>query len=1184
MLTKIDTEKVMHQTIYSYLSENVWNTPLLECRRNIVPMSFNNGRAAVNKVDLGCQSVDLPSNPLYTDEQKASSEYINTPIDVRTRKKSFYVYAAAKCCMGGLVVDTTTPSIKQKLSKYYNSGWLPLDVYLNNRPFDLRFHGINGAWLYRNEIWITNHPYQDMFLIAVEVNMARTILGNDYDFRTIYMSVYYDSDSDLNHLLSTSKSIQCFYPRYSIENLTAAYNAYVDLSPREKDQTMYFINGREATPIQLEDLAFGQYVEVVKDPDIICNILLDLTKVGENNIYRSTIDNTYKYIIHIPKEVNPNNYIITHNTCDLFVRPKNTEIPAHERLKGLFIHRFNTSKKMDNHQLIDSMITQITHNDFGVSEKLIMSRLENGNLNSSECVLRVVVRRHSKTKILRDDANFINLLYNFNTDEQILQFLTGHGDESLPFWRAEHLEQSNYAKMLVNFPFLTSYQDTKYYLEALGYFNSLCVLTPRVMRRYISEHNTRTFDVSIPLSMQSCDDIGLLIYLNDNKISNDLYSYVRDYQYLRVTLNESVRIQSNDKITFELFDANPFRGEYFIPSQNNNKFWVQEGVDFDLYQVVEESATPDYYTSNYLQNSDLDSFVKIEGDELENFIEGSPIVEIQNIVKPDTNGNTTSSSKQLGYVISSVHYGKKFFICNRHAFARFTEADIESADGNTKVGKVTYHDGTCTDLIHSGILKIRAVEFDKFVPTTDTKFVSGKEYYTHNESSTGLIRTHTYTLESVVAGSTIPSTVTYYNKPTNSVSVPIINKDWNSVVFVNNRELVRDIDYTFCPIYSQHGIKGMVWFFNCNCSDNDDQYEKSYLKLENNKFEIYLTADRSLMRFDGFMHNRYVYYETQSGITKVFKEGVVEDTNPYIYWFDRLCNACVDGVCRPDMQQSDGYLKILANRPGRDVTNACRQGGLYYTRGFVPIETKEYIDRFLSIETDIVKLAAIAEYRKKNAPPIAPEIEVIPHSHHITSITMNAVVKDVLTGVKSLAYESDPSMMLRQLSEYESMKKYDAAMTGVAKELILDGAGYAPINNTYKLIDPSATGNRRRWVSQTYNVVVYCNYNQTTGTYRWEIATFNMLGQTVYYYATDPTGMNDPWELEWNLELDGEGNPIDINQKIPKIDSGNIDLRYLDLFPSYSSDLHFVVKDVVLKQAMRALFPVDDVTDGDTVS
>ena len=66
MVEIIDTEKVMQQTIFSYISENVWNTPLQECRRNIILKSYNKGRAAINTVDLGCESVDLPFKSTLT--------------------------------------------------------------------------------------------------------------------------------------------------------------------------------------------------------------------------------------------------------------------------------------------------------------------------------------------------------------------------------------------------------------------------------------------------------------------------------------------------------------------------------------------------------------------------------------------------------------------------------------------------------------------------------------------------------------------------------------------------------------------------------------------------------------------------------------------------------------------------------------------------------------------------------------------------------------------------------------------------------------------------------------------------------------------------------------------------------------------------------------------------------------
>lgn len=1088
MITTIDTEKRMSQTLFTHLSENVWNTPLLERRRNIRPMSFNNGRAAVNTVDLGCRSVDLP--------------YKKNLIE----KKAFYVFGAAGCCMGGLNIDVNAKSLKTSLANYYDCGWLPLDKYLNARPFDIRVHGINGEWLYRGDIYITNHPYQDMFLLAVEVKMAEQILGRGYDYTKIWISVYYDSDNDLNNLQTTSQTITCYHPVGSdLGTLNAAYEAYALVSDEiptgkhvsPKGQTLYFIDGRESTPSSLSDISFGQYIEVVYDPDIIYDLYLDLTKVGENNIYRSPLDDTYKYIVHIPKAVNPDNYIITHNTCDIFQRPTNTSVNSDERLKGLFIHRFNTSIRRADGQLVDHMISQITHNDFGISEKLLMARMGVDVLNTTECILRVVVRRHSKTKQLSEDANFIKLLYNFNDDEQILKHLTGHGEKSLSFWRAENLEQSNFSKMLVNLPVYADTNNTQYLVDSLGYFNSLCVVTPRVTHKKFSDINSHYFDVSIPESMLSSSFIGLLVYVNGKKLDNELFSYERKYQYLRVHVDNSVPLTAGDYLSFELLDGETLKGKIVQPTSEDPALVLYELMDFDIYEVINEGvdeSVADYYTKNYLQNPGP-SYAKQNPDDI-----------FQGNVREDKESGTFS------YVFNQSCYGKTYVVLSKLVCARFDNTEIEIAGGNVTFGGVETTTGdTCTDLMHSGVLHLT---------------VEPLPGYPNDENFT----------------------------------IPIINTEWNTIVFLNNKEQVRDIDFTFKPVMGKNGIKSMVWFFNCN---------NTYLNKTNNKFEMFLTSDKEFMNFTGFMHNRYRF----NGNTghKTYDYGVIEEVTPYIYWFERLCTGAIDGLNRNDIVQRTGYL--MADKE-------CRQGGLYYTRGLIPLETKEFIDKFSDIDNDLTKLSAIAEYRKKHAPELDVEIEVIPHSHHITSITMNAVVKDVLTGKLQLAYESDPYMMLRQLEDYTSLRKYDAAMSGVAKELTIYNAGYIRANNRYRLEDISMVGINRKWKNNSNNIVIWWNCDDDK--YRWEISVIEVLGKTTYYYADDPTGTKDPWDLDWNFVLDEDGVPLDKNRSLPKFESGSIDLRYLDLFPSYSSDLQTVMNNITLRQAMKALFPIDSVKDGDT--
>jgi hypothetical protein len=333
----------------------------------------------------------------------------------------------------------------------------------------------------------------------------------------------------------------------------------------------------------------------------------------------------------------------------------------------------------------------------------------------------------------------------------------------------------------------------------------------------------------------------------------------------------------------------------------------------------------------------------------------------------------------------------------------------------------------------------------------------------------------------------------------------------------------------------------------------------SYLNNTDNHFEIILTSDQPFMEYDGFSHH---YNKNIAGSETVV--GKIDEINPYIFWFSRLCSACVDGVVLSGINSFDGSLWI---------TEHTRQGALYGIRGLIPTEAKEFLDRFMSNDSDIQKLTAIAEYIRSRANTDGAIVEVIPYSHHIASITMNAIVNDVLTGKRRLNYDTDPKAMLDQLTEYLPLKKYDAAMLGVATDLTVYGAGSSIVNNTYKMFNTEAIGLDRMWKNETIRMRIWWNCN----TKRWEISsTVATQPDFIYYYADDPEGKYDPWNLAWEVGPKGAGH-------VPNFLEGALDLQYIDLFPSYSSDLHVVVDDVALRQAIKAIFPVDSVRDGDTV-
>ena len=1111
----VDTDKLMFQTLEKYLFQNVWNTPLTECRRNITLRAESKGRACVNTVNLGCMYTDLPYASMKN-------------------KKAYYVYSAAKCCMGGIVVDTTLPAVESQLEEKYRhedasvyapkskylDGWISLKDYLNIRPFDLRIHGIFGQWLYRDEIMIKNHPYEDMFLIAVEKTMAQKILGKDYDFYTLYMSVYYDSDNDLGNLAVTSPMIQCFHPEAGEgDTLNAAFNAYNDLTDNQKDKTMCFIDGRESTPTSLEDIQFGQYVEIVYDPDIICNIIMDLTDPEQSNIYRSVIDSTYKYIVHVPKTVNPLNHIITHNTCDIFIRPVNTSLITNIRLKGLFVHRFNTSdfdyqlttdetfvagrayyklvgsdfvlddtvKSGDPIPentyykqcgiLLDKKITQITHNDFGISEKLLQPYME--HIGSSECAIRVVVRKHRKASPLRYDCNFLNNLYSFD-DATILQMLTGRGPVSLSFWKAAELEQSPFIKMLFHVPPKISVSNAQKYIDALGYYNSMSILTPKVNRYIFGADNIRKFSAGIPVSMLTCETVRAIVSVNGIKLDEEQYTSERNNQYLDITINDDIELKVNDRIVVELFDGPWLKAGYFTPVIDGNVYRI-DNVPYAVYEVFDDvTVNEDYYTNNYMSGTHR----------------GFKLVEnIRDVVlKEEVVGD-----KQDLY-FSDLKYGQTYLICSKEVYQVFGNDKIEAGGGNVTLGGVpTYNDTTTTtDLLHSGILKVTA------------KHWQSGEFF----------------------------------------ELPIFNQSWNVLCYLNGRELVQGIDFMFRDIAKNGIVVSRNVFFN----------NISYLGDEN-KFEIVLTSDQPFMNYNGFTH---WYDDVVIANTDPRTVAKIEEINPYVFWFNRLCSACADGSILSGINTFSGSLW---------VTETCRQGALYGVRGLIPSEAKEFLDQFSTNEEDVRKLTAIAEYIRSRVPEYPRSVEVIEHSHHIASIMMNAIVKDVLTGKKRINYTTDMKEMREQLKEYSSLRKYDAAMTGVAMNLTIFNAGSSIVNNTYLMFNPEAVGLDRMWRNETNRIRLWWNCE----TKRWEISsTVATQPNYIYYYADDPEGKFDPWDLDWEVGPVGVGH-------IPEFLKGALDLQYIDLFPSYSSDLHVIVDDITLRQAIKAIFPVDSVIDGDTV-
>lgn len=582
MSITIDTSKVISKYLNKYCLDNIWNMPTTEYRQNFIVRCIS-VIPQMGSVDFGPISLYLP----YTD--------------------SYYVYEVPKCCMGNLNIDVPE--------------WVHLDEWLDTNPFDFRVTGTNGEWLWRHGIYITNYPCHSSFIMAIEAKMARTILGEKYNFKKIFVSVYVDSDGEPMTNLST----ECIRPN-NLETRNKAYNHALEAD-------IVFINGRESQVASMNDIQLGDYVELITDPDIVSDFTVNLSLPSQNYLYRSKKYARFSYIMHIPKKDNPENYLITHNTCDVFVRPLNLST-SNAHLKGLFLHRFNTT----------DAIIQLTHNDFSISEVLLNAYMN--ALDTTEIEIRVVARRHNKGLKLIREANYLFMLYQLS-DSEILNFLVGRGDKSLPFWRADHLESSKYTDLMFKNPMFCGVNTLTGYIQALGFYNTMSLLCKRVTRTTIGPNTTHVFTVDLPLTMIPLRYIDAHVFIDGKYLDESLYNVNKDGQYAVISIDKSVKLPLNTEVVVELFENSKFYAEYLSPMKGHDSLTVTgDVVVFRVRERDDDKPLSNYFADQYTVDQTYEQ------------IEPESLTSIHYSITENEDGTSTVS-------FGDDQYGRTFLICSK---------------------------------------------------------------------------------------------------------------------------------------------------------------------------------------------------------------------------------------------------------------------------------------------------------------------------------------------------------------------------------------------------------------------------------------------------------------------------------------------------------------------------------------
>lgn len=391
------------QILNKYIFQKAWNETVATYRTNIA-LSSVTGRYLRGRVNVGVENFALPTN---------NSQYLcfTTPI------QAFF---------GGLTIPSNV--------------WMTGEEVLNTTNTLMYVYIQEGKLIPRKYIHVFRSPNSDRVVIAIPKQVSIKVFGASHG--TVYSTLYKDPDQP-NDIICKSWYADPFDMVGSTSDLLTFFTT---CKQANQAGTTVLVNGIEVDEsLPIVSYVAGDYIEIICDENVIGAFDVDVS--NNNTGYFSDLTSNYREIIHCPKTINPNNKVITHNTCTLSVRDSNGV--------GLYYHRAD-----------DTGVGQITHNDLSVSTDVIDAF--RSYLNDQNVTIHVRVRHHDTDNVLITELFYMTFLYR-NSDEDIVQHMRGAITNTLPFWKASELEQSTYTAMMFDTPNSIDESLLTTYVEGLGY-------------------------------------------------------------------------------------------------------------------------------------------------------------------------------------------------------------------------------------------------------------------------------------------------------------------------------------------------------------------------------------------------------------------------------------------------------------------------------------------------------------------------------------------------------------------------------------------------------------------------------------------------------------------------------------------------------------------------------------------
>lgn len=913
-----------------YCSSKIWSEPQREYRHNI-KLQLQESRPQISIWQRTGESVSLPEEGV-----------------------PFFVYEMPLDYFAGLNVES--------------SEWRSISTLLSDTDIYLRVHDSTGKCLMSNMVYLRSSSIVNSrtILVAIQMSMVQKNCSVTTPEKDLFMGVYYDSDVENDIVISN----------YTVSSLNLT-----TLLQDASTATFRFLNGFLVKSITESMLVTGDLVELIHDNNIIASFQIDLTVDAQTRNYIST-DGQSKYIIHIPKELNPTNLIIPHDTCDFFIFPRN--LTNKDRI-GRFIHRCQGSESLS--------FIQITHNDFGVPIALIdQFRAYTG---SNEVVLYAFIRKHSRTKTLVRDRNYTDFLYQL-TDTQILDYLEGQGTAEMDFWKASNLEVSNFTRIMKDTSSQSLSNTLDFYTEALGYVNTAALLSGRIYRYTgtISSDESFVKRVVMPIAYQwkTCPSCGeansilsdtcsncsaelktnvltAIVTLNGKKIpfsqvSTKMVSVISGevsnsiQMEVTVTGVSSLNVQEENELIIEVIEESDFDSYLVSPTSEVHEFWFKTG-DYHIYSL-----------------STLSSAVKIPGGQFETRYNSEDL----------TSFDITQVGELSKILFTPSQYGKQYLIQSQLGSYR-QSVDIQSMLLSN------------SNIVYTPMDSAQVISPSSYTPIADSSSITfaacdGIEVY--ESTADGYVAVGT---EEGVAINELPERqkqVTF-SESNYSKTFLILRFDLNEVpvmeernlqFYLNGRMLVEKVDFwdvspaTYLPhVFTLHNI--------------------SYLNESANSLEICSSSADS------------VYYQTDF----ISSNFINSKQDPVIY-YPSFSEVYTDGNQLCSISSTNGRLSDL-----NPTVVPTRKGALYLVKTDLPITIRNAMNEGY-LTADLIRFNKVM-YLFSRQTTDDPAIYTMPYSHRIASIYLNTIIDDILDGRLVMVDETDITRVMTYLTAYDYLLPFD---------------------------------------------------------------------------------------------------------------------------------------------------------------